>query len=376
MPLSWGACPTENEEEHCIHFRFFRETVLSQNPDLDLSLFNGMGDRDKGMDGAANNELPMLFWTNCITHFTNNIGVQFKGCGQPIRVKVKTAAALYTKEDAAVILGEIRAENMAVYEYVQNAGLENLFRSYTQRARFDIVSNQAVESWNQVTKPWRALPRLIFFQKIEEKVAQYFSRRLTEIEKAKQEDGRPSALVPRIATQITSSLAEASHYEALQLSPTIFCVYSPGSASSWEVNLEDAHGKCTCGRMWEQWVTCVHAIVVIRKFHLNTISHFVHPCFTIASWESCYTIPLRAPNTNNFETRNVLAPVVRRVRGRPKGARAKSTREVEDTIQRVRRCRNCGVPGHRAVDCGGAPADRVVNFGGVHFDPHTGFLDI
>ena len=123
-------------------------------------------------------------------------------------------------------------------------------------------------------------------------------------------------------------------------------------------------------------MTCVHAIVVIRKFHLNTISHFVHPCFTIASWESCYTIPLRAPNTNNFETRNVLAPVVRRVRGRPKGARAKSTREVEDTIQRVHWCRNCGVPGHRAVDCGGAPADRVVNFGGVHFDPHTGFLDI
>ena len=44
--------------------------------------------------------------------FTNNIGVHFKGCGQAINVEVKTAAALYTKESAAVLLGEIWASKI------------------------------------------------------------------------------------------------------------------------------------------------------------------------------------------------------------------------------------------------------------------------
>ena len=115
------------------------------------------------MEAAATAELGMMHWTHCITHFTNNIGNQFKGCGLPIRQKVKTAASLYTKQEAAVLLHEIELENPAVYQYVQNAGLHTTFRSHTDHARFDIFSNQAVESWNQVTKPWRSLPWLFFF---------------------------------------------------------------------------------------------------------------------------------------------------------------------------------------------------------------------
>ena len=119
---------------------------------------------------------------------------------------MKTAAALNTKEEAGVLLHEIQGENAAVFEYVQRAGLGNLFRSYTDRARFKIISNQVIESWNKVTKPWRALPRLIFLQKVDEKVAQYFSHRSAEIQKAKQLDARAVALVPQIASQLMSSL--------------------------------------------------------------------------------------------------------------------------------------------------------------------------
>ena len=53
LPLSWGCCGSENEEEHTQHFLLFRETVLMQDPTLDLSVINAMGDRDKGMDAAG-----------------------------------------------------------------------------------------------------------------------------------------------------------------------------------------------------------------------------------------------------------------------------------------------------------------------------------
>ena len=66
---------------------------------------------------------------------------------------MKTAAALYTKEEAGVLLHEIQGENAAVFDYVQRAGLGNLLCSYTNQARFNIISNQAIESWNKVTKP-------------------------------------------------------------------------------------------------------------------------------------------------------------------------------------------------------------------------------
>ena len=127
---------------------------------------------------------------------------------------------------------------------------------------------------------------------------------------------------------------------------------------------------------WEQCYTCIHGIVAIRRFRAHSITDFVHPCYFITSWEQCYTTPLHAPNTNNMEPTQCLPPLVKRVCGRPKGSRNKSQREVEDMLQRVRNCRNCGVPGHTAAQCGGDAPGRVIDAGGVLIDPQTGFLEI
>ena len=67
---------------------------------------------------------------------------------------------------------------------------------------------------------------------------------------------------------------------------------------------------------------------------------------------------------------------MRRVRGRPKGSRAKSQREVEDMLQRVSNCRNCGTPGHRSGQCGNNDNRRVIEAGGVLVDPQTGHIEI
>ena len=194
---------------------------MAQDPELDLSLINAMGDRDKGMDAAGVAQIGMLNWSSCITHFTNNIGTQFKGCGLGIRLKIKTAAALYTQAEANVLLQEIQRENPAIHEYILNAGLQNFFRSRTEHARFDIISNQAIESWNKITRPWRELPRLAYLLKVEEKVASIFSKRLQQINAAQQADIRDTALVPKVSEQTTASMEESNHYEALQIQPSI-----------------------------------------------------------------------------------------------------------------------------------------------------------
>ena len=193
LPLSWGVCNTENEEEHRQHFLLFRETICAQHPTIELHLVNAIGDRDKGMDAAGCSELGMMHWSDCITHFTNNIGTMFKGCGIAVRLKVKTAASLYTRAEADVLMRELEAENAAVHNYVLNAGLHMFFRSYTDHARFDIISNQAIESWNKVTKPWRGLPRLVFFRKVEEKVAAIYRDGWHRL---KQQDRRILDLLP------------------------------------------------------------------------------------------------------------------------------------------------------------------------------------
>ena len=293
-----------------------------------------------------------------------------------IRLKIKTAAALYTQAEANVLLQEIQRENPAIHEYILNAGLQNFFRSRTEHARFDIISNQAIESWNKITRPWRELPRLAYMLKVEAKVASIFSKRLQQINAAPQADIRNTALVPKVSEQITASMEESNHYEALQIQPNIFRVYVPGSSTSWEVNLSEKHGKCTCGRMWEKWITCVHAIVAIRRFRTHGITDFVHPSYFLSSWEQCYSIPLRAADTNNLEPTNCLPPLIKRVRGRPKGSRNKSQREVEDMLQRVRHCRNCGAPGHTAAQCGENAPARVIDAGGALVDPQTGFVHI
>ena len=67
-------------------------------------------------------------------------------------------------------------------------------------------------------------------------------------------------------------------------------------------------------------------MAVVRTFRVHSIGHFVHPCFLLSSWEQCYAIPLHAPNSSEIHPNNCLPPERKRVRGRPKGTRAKSQR--------------------------------------------------
>ena len=60
----------------------------------------------------------------------------------------------------------------------------------------------------------------------------------------------------------------------------------------------------------------------------------------------------------------------------PKGSRAKSQREVEDMLQRVSNCRNCGTPGHRSGQCGNNDNRRVIEEEGVFVDPQIGHIEI
>ena len=117
-------------------------------------------------------------------------------------------------------------------------------------------------------------------------------------------------------------------------------------------------------------------MVAIRKYRVHCIADFVHPAFHISNWQQCYAIPLRAPVNVEIPGAKCLPPPVKRVRGRPKGSRAKSQREVEDLFQRVRKCNNCGQPGHSAAQCEAQGNGRVIDAGGVYLDPHTGHLEI
>ena len=74
---------------------------------------------------------------------------------------------------------------------------------------------------------------------------------------------------------------------------------------------------------------------------------------------------IHACQTTDQEHTNCLPPPIRKVHGRPKGSRAKSQREVEDMLQRVSNCRNCGTPGHRSGQCGNNDNQRVIEAGGV-----------
>ena len=84
---------------------------------------------------------------------------------------------------------------------------------------------------------------------MEEKVASIFSKRIAQIRGARQSDQRLTALVPKVAAAISESLAESNRYEALQIAQHMYRVYIPRAASSWEVDLSDKHGKCSCWRM-------------------------------------------------------------------------------------------------------------------------------
>lgn len=368
LPLAWGVCASENEEEYRHLFQHYRAAILEQDSAFSFQGQNGMGDGDKGQLAAAQSVLADLNWTHCVKHKSDNIGKQFKGCGLSIRAKFCTAMSVYTKAECQVLLDDIRQENAAVHEYVVQAGLSNYARSHTDHSRLNVISSQAVESWHKVTKPYRALPRLPYFQKVEHQVQATISKRKADIEKAKESSPNAYA-VPSVTTQIAGSLAEANHYDCMELQTGQYAVFIPGSASKWTVDLDNF--TCGCGRFQEIKAPCVHALSAIKKYGTVTIQDCLHKCYKISGWEACYSVPLNPIGDHDIEESDCLPPPTKRNRGRPKGSRFKSRTEIADQLQRVRRCKECGQPGHNAADCGRAfdPQIELVN---CAFDPKSG----
>ena len=130
-------------------------TISAQEFPLNLGEIIGLGDRDKGMGAAADvdRELGVVSWFNDLKHASSNIALAVKGCGLAVRMKFETAASVYTKEEARVIMQEIPHDNIAVYKYIIEAGMNNFFRSESTVPRFGMLGTQAVESFNSVTKP-------------------------------------------------------------------------------------------------------------------------------------------------------------------------------------------------------------------------------
>ena len=102
LPLSWGTCGPEDEAEHTYHFQKFKEAIQIQDPTLDLAGVVAFGDRDKGMVAAADRELGMMSGFHDLKHASSNIALAVKGCGLAVRMKLETAASIYTKEEARV----------------------------------------------------------------------------------------------------------------------------------------------------------------------------------------------------------------------------------------------------------------------------------
>ena len=237
LPLSWGACRTEDETEHTQHFRKFREAVELQDPQLNLGEIIGFGDRDKGMGAAADRELGMVTWFNDLKHASSNIALAVKGCGLAVRMKFETAASVYTKEEARVIMQEIPHDNIAVYKYIIETGMNNFFRSESTVPRFGMLGTQAVESFNSVTKRWRGLPRLHLFKKVEQHVQSLFDKRRQQVDQARHKYRQPKACVPSIVDDLLASQTEANHYDCHRLSDTDFAVFIPASVRCWKVTL-------------------------------------------------------------------------------------------------------------------------------------------
>ena len=97
-----------------------------------------------------------------------------------------------------VIMEEIRCDNLALYQYIQNSSTQRVLQSESNVPCFGMLGTQAVESFNSVTKPWRGLPRLHFFKKVEQYVQSLFEKRRVQIQKAISKYAQPKACVPSI----------------------------------------------------------------------------------------------------------------------------------------------------------------------------------
>jgi hypothetical protein len=349
LPLAFALVPGENEKWwswFCEHLALAFESDLP--PEYVI-----ISDRDKGLLSAVESKLLGACHAMCCQHIAENIHKKFGRDYKPLFWQIARAQSQNAFNTAVQAL---QRDSPQVEEYLQSIGYKNFAFACFPLPRFGHDTSNIVESVNSAWREIRELPPLQLLNGIYQWTLTTFYQRL----RVSQVSG--NTVLSNTAYQAYKHRESAARgFQVLPSSDTTFLI-TTSRGIDHIVHLPPSEntllqGSCSCGKYQEYRSPCAHAIACIQYLSKNPYSYFS----LYYTWEvskRTYQLPLRPITLQGLlplPEHQLLPPIKKAKRGRPKVARIRTNYKVDKHIYH---CSVCQQPGHNRRICPNQPVEH------------------
>ncbi|KAL0409502.1 UNVERIFIED_CONTAM: hypothetical protein Sradi_1884600 [Sesamum radiatum] len=324
-----------------------------------------MLDKQKGLVGALQEFFPNAEHRFCVRHLHSNFK-NYGFRGEAFKNILWKAARATTVNEFTRRMQEMKELDEGAFAWFNDKNPKEWSRSYFScYPRYDILLNNACESFNSNILEARDKPILSMLEWIMEYLMQRFQQNRDRAKKRWKK-----ALCPKIQKIIDRNIEKLGDCIPIKLDDKHYQV-SCFDGTQYSVDLENA----TCGcRKWDlSGIPCKHAISAIFCQGEN-IENYTHQCYRVEKYLQVYEHAILPINgRKEWKKSDFVPPVppnlVKKV-GRPKKTRklepdepvqkkkkrkpAPIFKEGSNKIKRQQttvKCGKCGVQGHNARTC-------------------------
>jgi hypothetical protein len=352
LPLAFALVPGENE----IWWSWFCEHLAMAFDDALPPQYVIMSDRDKGLLQAVGAKLPGAYHAMCCQHIAENIHKRF---GKDYKARFWEIARASTQSAFDTAIQALQRDAPDVKEYISSIGYNTFAFAHFPHPRFGHDTSNIVESTNSVWRDIRELPPLQLINGIYQWYIKTFHKRRD----LKITPGN-SMLSNSAYRGYKSRESLARSYHVLAASQTSFLV-TTAKGAEFIVSLParaqgELLGSCSCKKYQDYLAPCSHAISCILQIGQDPYEYF----FMYYGWETSkimYEQSIKLVTIQGLQIlrneadQEVLPPIKRAKRGRPKVARIRTTNQED---KRVYICSVCRQSGHNRRLCPNQPVEH------------------
>ena len=343
-PLAFALVDSENQNS----WKYFMLKLKEAIGDVDNLVF--VSDRHASIIHAVEVVFPEAHHGACYHHVSMNVVAKFKT--DHTHSEMYNAAYSYRKSKFHKHFENIKQMDPAIARYLEEIGFEKWSHPYFPGNRYNIMTSNYAESFNNKTKTARSFPVTTFVEFIRFTLQTWFAKHRQSIENC------TSRLSPKMEEDVKKSANEARFLTAHPLSQYEFHVIDPEDGEC-VVNLSTK--SCECGMFQCIGIPCRHAVAAALERNIN-IYALCSPYYTREKWAGCYKDTIYP--TGNEEDwivpedihMQVGVPIEKQPVGRPKKTKAgrprgRITSHGERLPVTPRKCSLCGGFGHNRATC-------------------------
>jgi hypothetical protein len=352
LPSAFALVPGEN----VTWWSWFCEHLVQAFDDALPPQYVIMSDRDKGLVQAVGSKLPGAYHAMCCQHIAENIHKRF---GKNYKARFWQIARASTQSAFDTAVQALQRDAPEVEEYISSIGYNTFAFMHFPHPRFGHDTSNIVESTNSVWRDIRELPPLQLINGIYQWYIKTFRKR------------RNLKIMPGNSTLSNSAYraykpreSVARSYHVLLASETSFLV-TTAKGAEFLVNLParaigELLGSCSCKKYQDHLGPCSHAIACILHIGQDPYKYF----FMYYGWETSkltYERSIKLVTIQGLKVlrdeadQQVLPPIKRAKRGRPKVARIRPTYQED---KRIYICSVCRQSGHNRRLCPNQPVEH------------------